>query len=417
MIRRLITKTLDQTSRFARTDMRYVVRGGGWMFAAEIIGSLSLAILALGYAHFLTPEVYGQYKFILAGLGVVGAFSLADLGPAMTRSVAKGFIASLHRAFSTGLKWSLLASLASLVAAGYYFVNDNNVLGLSFLIATFLIPFFLNFALYNNFLLGRRQFALQTKYRIARILIFTGAMVLAIYLFNEPLPIFITYLVTSVILSGVFYYLTSRNVPHDEALVDQEMVPYAKHLTFMSIIGRITTHLDEILTFHYLGPSNLAVYAFALAFPRQIRSFNGVLNNLIFPKITEKSLPELRKILPYKIFLFVGAMSVITVIYIFLAPLGFKLFFPVYLDSILYSQVFALTLIISAPSNFFSQVMLAHRRNKELYTVRIVVPLARIALMLVLIPMYGIWGGIMALMGTEVVILLLYTSLFFKISK
>lgn len=414
MIRRLVTKTLDASSRFTRTDMRYVIRGGGWMFAAEIIGSLSLAILALGYAHFLSPEVYGQYKFILAGYGIIAAFSLSELGTALMRSAARGFNSALRFSFSVGMRFALFASLASVGTSMYYFLQDNTTLGIAFGCMAIGVPFLLNFSLYNSFLIGKKQFALQTKYRIARILLFTGGMIFSIYYFETPLAIFLSYFGMSIFLSGVFYYLTARKLPKDGE-IDEEILPYAKHLTFMSIIGRVTAHIDEILTFHYLGAAHLAVYAFALALPGQIKSFNGIIVNLIFPKLTEKSLPELRKILPYKIFLFVGAISIITGIYIFLAPFAYALFFPKYIAAVPYSQVFALTLVISAPTVFLAQVLLAHKQNKELYIVRIVIPIMKLILLIILIPLYGIWGAIFSLIGIQVLNLVLYTYFFLTI--
>ncbi|MFZ5365197.1 MAG: DegT/DnrJ/EryC1/StrS family aminotransferase [Patescibacteria group bacterium] len=98
--------------------------------------------------------------------------------------------------------------------------------------------------------------------------------------------------------------------------------------------------------------------------------------------------------------------------YIIFSPIIFKVFFPQYLDSVAYSQVYSLSLLFF-PAVFLVRVLVAHARKIELYWLRIVIPMLKIALLLILLPLLGIWGGIISLLSAELInaIMLLY---FFK---
>ncbi|PIT89228.1 MAG: hypothetical protein COU27_01430, partial [Candidatus Levybacteria bacterium CG10_big_fil_rev_8_21_14_0_10_36_7] len=399
------------------SDMRYVARGGSWMFVSEIVSNLALALLALSYAHFLSPEVYGQYKFALAGLGLLSSFSLTGLSTSYMRSVAIGATNSLSSTLLVGMKWSIFSAFLAGLVSGYYFFQGNTFLGTAFAFTALFLPFFSNFSIYDSFLLGKKKFSAQTKYRVLRIILSTTILIAGIIIFNNPLVIFLIYLFSTTLISALFYFLVNRSVVEKKNDFDPEMVPYAKHLTAMSIFSRLISHVDEILAFHFLGPAQLAVYAFAIALPRQVKSFNGIINNLIFPKLTEKTLPELRKILPFKIFIFTAFLAVLNFFYILLAPFVYSLFFPQYIDAVAYSQVFSLTITIAGPMLFLSELLVTHKKSKELYILRFITPITKLTLLFFLVPRFGIWGAVWSLLIGDVVNLIILLYFFFQIKN
>ena len=77
-------------------------------------------------------------------------------------------------------------------------------------------------------------------------------------------------------------------------------------------------------------------------------------------------------------------------------------FFPQYLESIIYTQVAAISLL-SAPRRLISSAITAHQKIKESYVISIAPNIIKIASMLILIPIYGILGAVFALIIAEII--------------
>ena len=93
-------------------------------------------------------------------------------------------------------------------------------------------------------------------------------------------------------------------------------------------------------------------------------------------------------------------MAITIFLYILVAPFIFKTFYPQYLDSLIYSQVFALCLIF-APSLIFGAALVSQVKKKELYIYKFSSAGIRIILLTILIPIYGLWGAVFAAIITE----------------
>src|SRR3989344_4137559 len=88
------------------------------------------------------------------------------------------------------------------------------------------------------------------------------------------------------------------------------------------------------------------------------------------------------------------------VVYFFMAPHIYQIFFPQYLESVRFSQVYGLTFLV-IPAMFFNQALIAHMRKRELYITKVGVPIIKIILLVPLLPILGIWGAIIALLATQ----------------
>ena len=95
---------------------------------------------------------------MLSIAGIVGVFTLTGMNTAIVQAVARGFDGALKIGALIKLRWSIGVTLAASVVALYYFINDNNMLAISFLIVGTFAPFLESFKLYNSFLIGKREF-------------------------------------------------------------------------------------------------------------------------------------------------------------------------------------------------------------------------------------------------------------------
>lgn len=95
------------------------------------------------------------------------------------------------------------------------------------------------------------------------------------------------------------------------------------------------------------------------------------------------------------------------------APFLYQIFFPKYLAAVSYSRLFALSIIPLCFS--FGAVFRAKMMIKQIYQMKIIASLVRASLFLILIPLYGIWGAVIAILGARTFNALLALYLYRKI--
>lgn len=386
--------------KYLKTDLRYLVRGGFWLTIGQGVAMFAGFFLSLTFAHLFSKESFGIYKFILSVAGILGVFSLTEMGTAITRAVAQGFDGSLQKGFRTNLKWSIGILVGGLSLGGYYFYNGNSVLSISFILAGIFLPLTLSAGLHNAYLLGKKDFRKITSYGIVRNIAPAAFLILTLFLTQNILIVMCVYFLSSAGVSLFLYYLTRRAYRHENTRNDPGLTTYGKHLSAMEVIGQFASQIDKILIFHYLGAAPLAIYAFAIAPVEQLQAGKKILSSLILPKISERPFEELQKSAPRKSLLLALYAFGLAGAYVLFAPYFYKFFFPQYLDSILYSQIYSLTLIAVA-GTIFDSALVAHKKTKELYIHRTIVPIVKIALFIILLPFFGLMGLIITHITTR----------------
>lgn len=383
------------SQKYTKTDMIYLARGSFWLHIGDVSASAFSFLMAIAFANFLSQETYGVYKYITSIGGILGSLSLSGIGTSLTRSVAQGNDVSLIPAVKTSIKWASLGSLASIGVASYYFVNDNQILATAFFIVAGFLPFKGGFALYKSFLEGKKQFDTATQYSIIEQILSSIILFVTIILSDNIFIILVSYFFPRILVNLYFLIKIVKNIGAGAASRKDTTISFGKHLSVLHIFFMIGTEIDKILLWKFLGPASLAVYTFALAPVNQIRSVLGSIGPLAFPKLAQKSPEELKSALPRKIILMLGVIVVFTLAYVFVADFLFKIFFPQYSASVIYSQVFALSLLF-LPRNLLSDSIVAQGDKKKLYILTPTNSIFRIIIMFVLIKFYGIWGAVIA---------------------
>jgi len=400
------SRALRKSESFFRTDMIYLAKSGSWLSLGHVIAMIAGFFTSIAFANLFPKESFGTYKFILSMAAILGAFSLTGMGMAITQSVVRGFGGSLRRGFRMNLKWSSGMLLAGLGLSTYYYLNNNLLLSFSLILMGILSPLTLSTNLYSAYLLGKKDFRRSSFYGVIHNVTPALVIILALY-FSGSLPvIIIAYFFSTALVSLFLYHATQHAYKHENKEEDPELTSYSGHLSVMEIIGKMASFLDKILIFHYLGAAPLAIYAFAIAPVEQLQGGKKILSTLIFPKVSERPFEELQKSTPRKALLLAVYALLLALVYVLLAPYFYKLFFPQYLDSVFYSQIYSLTLLAVA-GTMFNETLIAHKKKKELYIHRTIVPIVQIALFFILLPLYGLMG----LIVTHVIIRSFSTTL------
>lgn len=398
---------LTSVEGFLRTDTRYLLRGTFWLTVGKGTGIAIAFGLSVLYARYLPKELYGEYRYVLSLLGTFAVFSLSDIGVAITRSIARGEDGAWERGTRVMLFSSFGMTIAALAASLYFYMQSNTSLAIGFLSVAFLAPFAEGLGGWRAYLDGKKDFYTKTLYNIASQvfagMFMAGAVWYLVHTASKPLiavGVLAGAYVAGRALPNIFFGIRiSRHIrAHDtETIRDFEAVRYGVHLSIVKIPATIATYIDSILLYAYLGPVYLAIYSFALAPVDQLKALLTNIADVGFPKFSQKtSSPEaratLRATLPHKLLRATVFTAVSVLVYIVLAPLFFHIVFPRYTESIIYSQIIALS-IIFFPFGIISTAIKAEGDLKTIYISNIASPLAQILLFIVLIPPFGLWGA------------------------
>jgi len=377
-----------------KTDMVYAAKGGFWLSLGQIVSSLAGLVLIVGFANLVPKEVYGTYRLVLSIAGVIAALTLSGLDVAVTQAVARGDEGALRTGTRALLRWSFLMPVASLAAAAWYASHGNRLLATCLLIVAVASPIIESTSLYAAFLNGKKDFRAVARYGAVKSLAPTIAMLLAMLLTREIVPLVLVYFLAHAATNGFLYLAVLRRY-RPPVTDDGGLVGYGAHVSLTNVVSIVVSYLDKILVFHFLGAVQLAAYGIAFSLPAQLKVVTKMVTALAFPKMSAASLASLRSAIWQKAFrLFLGYAAAVA-FYIAVAPLVFRLIFPQYLEAVRFSQVLALGYLFS-PVSLFSQAFFAQKRHKEIYINKIGSAAARIVLLLLLLPLYGLWGAVWA---------------------
>lgn len=380
---------LRWSEQYTRTDMVYLAKGGFWLSLNQGFSSLGALILSIAFANLLPKEAFGVYKYVLSVCSILMIPSLNGILTSFNRSVAMGNEGDLKNGLKTQIKWSLIGSGAAIAIAFYYFFQQNQILFFCFLIAAVFLPIFSNFNIYNSLLTGRKNFRLFSLFGISEI-IFTIIVIIATLIFTKnPILIVFSYFIAYSLIRIVFLFRTLKKYPPNNNK-DPEMISYGKHLTVMKIVSEIYKYIDKILVFHYIGAAGLAVYSIAVSAPSQLNNLMNQIGVLAFPKYAQTNKDQALKGLKSKIIILEIFSIAALIFYVIIAPVVFKLIFPKYLESIFYSQIFAISLL-AIPSIVPSTILYAQKETKKLYKANIIMPIINIVIIFIAVQ-FGLIG-------------------------
>jgi O-antigen/teichoic acid export membrane protein len=404
---------LRKSEKITKTDMVYVTKNGGWLLFGTILQSFLSLILAISFANLLPKVTYGIYQYALSIASILAISTLAGISTSIAHATAQNKGGAIFSAVKSKISWGIVGSTISCVLAVYYFFNDNSLLGSIFLIVALFVPLSEGFSIYTGFLQGKKDFKRLTLFETTIQGIATVALIITLFLTKNVLIITVVYFLSWTIARIIFYKL-SIHIYKPEPIQDAHMVSYGKHLSVMSLMGTISSNTDKLLLWHFLGPTQVAIYTFSLAIPLRINGFTKIINRLAFPKLVEKTDGQTDYFLLQKIIRLSLFLVVITVLYIIAVPFIYKLLFPQYLESIPYAQIAGL-LIVFQPVMLISTTLIARARKKDLYIFNITSPITKAVLFILLIPTLGILGAVLGLVGSKIADTVILLALFKRI--
>jgi len=393
-IKETIYQTLRRGQKYTQTDNVYLAKYGGYLMASNAVIALSAFLLSVAFAHFLPKEIYGQYRFLLSAFNLLTIFTLQSMNRAVTQSIARGHDGVMQDALKTKLRWGFWGGLIGLGAAGYYWFFGNHIYAISFLLMAAFLPIMKGAETYQAFLAGKKLFDKKAKFTALTHLLSAALLILVLFFSDNLILIIAAYFASFSFWRTIFLFYSVKKFQNNR-LKDPAMIRYGKHLSLMNILGIAADEVDKILLYKFLGPAQLAIYAFALAPIQQIRSPLQTIQELALPKLAIQDGQKIRQELPKKLLRSLLLISAIIAFYFLVAPYFFRFFYPQYMESVFYSKIFAITLFVF-PASMMALSMQAKVKTKQLYKISFITPIVQIGLLVVLIPLWGILGAILA---------------------
>lgn len=389
----LLYRILRFSERYTKTDMVYLAHGGFWLSVGQAAGLGIGFFSALAFGNLLDPHTYGIYRYLLSLEGILGVLSLGGLGVAITRAVARGAEGAFREGTMLNLRWGFLLATAAGVGASYYFWNGDSVLGTGLILIGLFSPLIDTLGLYSAYLNGKKEFRMLGIFQTVRALVPTGIVIGTLFLTTNPIFLIFSYFASTTGVVAILYFLTIRRY-HPTETTDPDTKRITWHVSVTNSITAFADRIDQILVFHYLGAASLAIYYFSLALPNALLGFLKGVGLLALPKFTERDKKTTKQYLVSKMVRMTLVTLPIAGAYILLSPLFFKAFLPQYTSSIPYSQLYALTILMSGtlPMTFLeSQVAI-----REKYTLSLASSVARLLFVFGGVYWFGIWGAIIA---------------------
>jgi O-antigen/teichoic acid export membrane protein len=395
-MRKYLSKFINILQKHTAIDIKFYLKGGilTWIgYFVDIIGGLAIS---MAFARFVSRETYGQLRFFQSFIAIVGIFAMTGMTTATIRAISKGNDGVLIQVIKYTLRWSLLGS-ALLASTGLYFMFSKNAQPnyyLIFLGLAIIFPFYSVCGYYSVLLFAKKRLLQLTIFNIINRVAYTGVAFLLIYFFPQLATIVIGTYVIDIVIRGLLTIYSIKFIQNNKT--DNETIEYGKQLTKLKIFQIIADQIDSILIITFIGPASLAIYGFAILVPQQIRTLAIRIIDLTATKFPtwETSIRTTFFIKRYVKYLFLVSIMLMT-LYVFFAPIIFKILFPKYLDAVPFSQIAILTLI-SIPYSLLGSWFTAQKKHKILVRLYTFSGLTKIILNIILIPIFGIWGAIFA---------------------
>jgi O-antigen/teichoic acid export membrane protein len=420
----MIDNFIKRTERFFGSDVHYVLSSSFWVAAGRIFAALTAFLLSIAYARYVPKAIYGDYRYVLSVLSILGIFALPGFGVAIVRSVARGFDGTFRRCAKIIFLSSFGISIFGIACSLFFFYQHQQALGIGFFIASLFIPFVEGMGNWRAYYDGKKAFKEKTILNTLDQASYTLAMILAvgsIFLFKlghtaSLAILLLAYSLGESLPNIFFFFKTLRKIPKG-APEEPGSLRYGTHLSIVSIPATIANYLDMILLHAFIGPRGLAIYSFAIALPEQLKAFINIAVDVTLPKFVEHSQGKVfskifRQNLTSKILKATTLTLTTVALYIIAAPWIYNLFFPNYTESIVLSQVFALSLVL-LPFGIYNTAIRAEGNLQTIYWQSTLAPTIQILILVLLIPSFGLWGAVIArVIGRSVNLIL--SSFFFR---
>lgn len=402
---------IKKLSEILKLDLDYFVRGGFWLTFSAVLSALAGIILSSLFARLWPRDVYGQFSFLIFAVGFLSITTL----PGMVEAVFQGSIENKDGVFRKAIKkvvlWSCLGAGALIFGSFYFFVRDNSNLAIAVFLAALAFPFSTLSSLIIAFYNGKKQFKKSSLISVVANLFSVAFTALALIKFGGLIQVTLFSMWSTAIVN---IFLTLKALSEIKSFSeDKKLIKLGMFLSFSQFIWLSLDYLDKLLIPLFLGYEKFAVYTFAILIPLQIQNFFKSFVILGQPKIADIADENVKRVLISKSLLFESVIFSIVLVYIILCPFIYRILYPGYEESVLLSQLFALSLLYY-PSNLFGSYLVKKRVIKGSMIVTIIYFVSSTLTLLIFLHFWGLIGAILSKIFSRIIQIIITQFIFLR---
>lgn len=408
------SKLFKWLENYTGTDITYVSKGLFWILIGKIFVFLFSFLTMLAFSIFVSKETFGSYQYILSIFAIASVASLPGANISLIRSISIGKYGTFKYLLKKRINWSLLGSFLMFCISFWYFYQKNFLLGVTIFLLAFGLPLITPYELFEFFWNGKKDFKKSTLYSSLSLII-PSILTITTILFSQNLILIIFIFIISNFLTRWFITRKILKNEIENYEIDDKALPIGKSLTLIQGIDIISSYIDKIFIWKFLGPVSVAIYSFAQTPISKMLQLTPI-QVLSLPKLSEQNIYQNKKVIIKKFLKLFLLMIPIALLFIIFIPFLYKVFFHQYLEAIPYVKILGL-LIALLPFSFLTTAMIAAAKRKEITWIQITTFLIKIVLFFIYVPIYGIWGIVYPTIGIEILKGILTFYFFLKIKE
>lgn len=397
------TRLLLWSEKYTKTDMVYLSRGGFWSVLGQVTAAVCSLALAIIMSRYVSKDVYGNYKYALAVIGIISIFTLNNLSTAVFQSIARGFDGSLFEGFRINLRWSVLAVCGAIAVAAYYTFEHNFALAFCILVGSCVMPFQNSTNLFISFLSGKRDFARKSLYAdVLGNIVPAACMIATAVVWPNLIALVSVYFLSNLAVDFYSYMRIVQIYRPDAQKKDAGMERYGQHLSAMGILGGIAGNIDQVLVFHFVGAIDVAIYTFATGILDQSKGPLKMLDTMMQARFAGRESSDIESGIGNKMLWMLGTGIAAMAIFWFAAPWIYHILFPAYTSSVAYARLYSFNFLGFGTVPVASYLS-AHKKVKEQYISNVCGNAALIVFMSVGVIFWGLWGLVAGRVAASIV--------------
>ena len=310
-------------------------------------------------------------------------------------------------------KFSFAGSFILFFLFLFYLNRSQESLAFSFLILALLFPIISRYSSYPYVLVAKKNFKKHAIYSSVSQVVIVFSLILAIIFGLNIIYILFLYFFLNTILNFIFHNKVIKLLKN--LVIDKDFKSFTYFMSIIAGLALTAQHLDKVILGSLNDLSTLAIYSLALTIPESLntnlKTFMGIFTVKLIKKKDEEKKEIFKKF--YLRLIFLGV--VLAASFWMIIPFFIRYFFPEsYKEAIFYSQLLSLALIFSPLVIALSSSVTYSGNYKHTLFFNIFPTIVRLVIYIALIPLYGIFGAVVALITERLLSAVVLTYLVFK---
>jgi O-antigen/teichoic acid export membrane protein len=364
--------------------------------SSQIIVLLISIIISAIWARNTTQEEYGAYQLVISLIAIAGIFNFPGLTMAMQLSSAHHKNGNLTIAIKRKVKYSFFSALFLIFVGVYYSIFKNNELVTYMLyIAAIAYPLYSLNSLWESWFTGIRKVKRLSLFFILNSLISLLIISLGLLVIqNVIVTVFLLLFSIAIFNFIILKFFTLEDKTNE---IDEDTMKYGYALSGAVIISMLV-NLDRFIISEYLTLSDVAIYSVAVLFASKVKILHATVNKLIAPSILKaNSICDAWNYLKFRLVLIWFGFIVVAIFgFFFIDDIIILIFSEKYAESAIYAQWLWLIMFSTRPVQYIGNILKSQKIVRFSYYFETINGFGRLALFLILLPFYKLWGIVYA---------------------